>query len=75
MEISRSDLKKLLHCATNNIRDFVHDNDKFIDEFLSNIKDEELKDEGCPYQQEINNDYDFKCNCTDDERYQCMQDI
>lgn len=42
MNISRKDLKKLIHCATNNIRDFVTNEDDFIDDFLKSVGNKEV---------------------------------
>jgi len=29
----------------------------------------------CPYQEDINNDHEFKCNCCEDCEEQCCMDI
>ena len=38
MELTREELKKLLHSATGNIKDFVTNNDKFIDDWITENK-------------------------------------
>ena len=37
IELTRGQLTKILHSATGNVKDFVMDNDKFIDEQLEAI--------------------------------------
>ena len=46
IKISKEDLIKLLHIATNNIKDFVTDNDRFLNEHLQQETPKE-KCEGC----------------------------
>lgn len=38
MKIEFEDLKKMLHAATGNVKDFVMNNDEFIYDFLNNIE-------------------------------------
>jgi len=38
IEITKEELINILHVATNNIKDFVMDNEGFVDEQLSSLK-------------------------------------
>ena len=30
---------------------------------------------GCPYQEDVNDNYEFRCNCCDECRHECAMDI
>ncbi len=36
---------------------------------------EETEDHTCPYQEEINEDYESMCSCCEECEYQCSMDI
>jgi len=39
--LTRDELKNILHCATGHVKDFVMDNDGFIDDWLKNNQSKE----------------------------------
>jgi len=41
----------------------------------NNSNKESSNEHGCPYQEEINGDYLFKCNCSEAEMRECAADI
>ena len=38
-------------------------------------KNEGVEDHGCPFSEEIRDDYDTMCNCCSECQYECAQDI
>lgn len=38
-------------------------------------KNDESDPHGCPYAEEINDDYEFKCTCCSDCMHECCMDI
>lgn len=37
-------------------------------------KNEALEEHGCPYKEEINDNYEWKCNCCSECRHECYLD-
>jgi hypothetical protein len=67
IELTRKDLRMLLRAATNNIKDFVTDNDGFIDDWIAENNKSKIvicpKCEGIDEYSEKDNMY--KCAFTD----------
>ena len=56
------------------IHGVMHSNGVDKQEVL-NDKNDIIEEHGCPYQEDVHGDYEFRCNCNDADTHECAMDI